>query len=66
MEANARPLTPQVLGDKWLVVTRDLYGDFGARDLSSITFEVRDGAPVWIDHVYLARTQKDFELIGKE
>lgn len=58
-----RRLTTEAVRDEWLVVTRDLYGDFGNLDLESLTFEVPDGQGLWMDHVYLARTQNDFELI---
>jgi hypothetical protein len=57
-------LSTAALKDEWLVITRDLFGDFGGREISGMRFECPDGEALWIDHVYLARTQRDFELIS--
>jgi hypothetical protein len=62
-DPSVRRLTTQDSSDKWLVITRDLYGDFGNLELTGLSVQVPTGATAWIDHFYLARTQNDFELI---
>lgn len=51
------------LPDQWIVMTRDLYADFGKSDITSLTLSVPDGEAAFFDHVYLARSLKDFDLI---
>lgn len=51
------------LPEQWIVMTRDLYGDFGAADLTSLSLHSPDGEAAWFDHIYLARSQDDFRLI---
>ncbi len=53
------------LPDAWIVVTRDLYGDFGGftGDVSSLTLSCTGGSDVLFDHIYLGRTPDDFELV---
>jgi hypothetical protein len=46
--------------DDWTVVTRDLYADFGAIDLTGFRFAAPTGE-LLIDHVQLARTLDEFE-----
>jgi len=46
----------------WVVVTRDLYADFGNVDVKSLVVGCPDGEVALIDHVYLARSRADFEL----
>ena len=60
---TVRYLASTPLKQEWVVFTRDLYGDFGKMELNGITFEIPDGTKAWIDHIYLARTQNDFDLI---
>jgi len=48
------------LPNKWIVITRDLYADFGEIDVTGMTLSVPDGQHALLDHVYLARTQQDF------
>lgn len=47
----------------WLVITRDLFADFGNLDMRAIVVGSPDNGDALIDHVYLARTQQDFDLI---
>jgi serine protease Do len=51
------------LPNQWIVMTRDLYADFGAFDATGITLETPDGQHALVDHVYLARRPEDFNLI---
>jgi hypothetical protein len=48
--------------DHWIVITRDLFADFGNVDARSLIVGCEDGEAAWIDHVYLARTRGDFDL----
>jgi len=48
---------------EWVVVTRDLYADFGAFNLTGVSLNCPDGESAIFDHIYLARTMKDFERI---
>jgi hypothetical protein len=53
------------IGDKvpdgWTVVTRDLYQDLnGGGDVTGVTLISPDGEYAEFDHIYLARTQADF------
>lgn len=50
------------LPDQWIPITRDLFGDFRDFELQGLTLENPDGTPLAIDHVYLARSQNDFQL----
>ena len=63
MEPTVKRLNNQALPADWQVFTRDLYGDFGNMDLTGLSFLFPDGEHGWLDHVYLARTQSDFDLI---
>ena len=40
---------------------RDLHQDFGGGQLNSITLSSPDGDYALFDHIYLARTQEDFQ-----
>jgi S1-C subfamily serine protease len=51
------------LPDQWIVTTRDLFQDFGRADVAGLTIGVPDGEYALFDHFYLARSEKDFELI---
>ncbi|MCH8924238.1 MAG: NPCBM/NEW2 domain-containing protein, partial [Planctomycetes bacterium] len=54
-----------VLPDSWIVMTRDLFVDFGSQpfNLRSLTLGSSGGEGALFDHVYLARRQEDFELL---
>lgn len=47
----------------WIVLTRDLYADFGAMDIDSLVIGSPDNGEAFLDHVYLARGPQDFDLI---
>jgi hypothetical protein len=47
--------------DQWTIITRDLFQDFGAGQLTGLTLTCPDGDYALLDHVYLGRTQQDFE-----
>lgn len=51
------------LPEDWVVVTRDLFADFGAFELDGLAFTPGDGEYALFDHVYLARTARDIELV---
>lgn len=44
----------------WVIVTRDLFADFGAFQLDGLAFTPGDGEAALFDHIYLARTPDDF------
>jgi S1-C subfamily serine protease len=51
---------------EWMVKTQDLYSNWGAYDLQEIKlFAVGEGE-VLLDHVYLARSEADFNDIGAQ
>ncbi len=60
---KALRIWPDELAEKWVVLTRDLYADFGAADWTSLALDCPDGEAAWFDHVYLGRTADDFKLI---
>jgi hypothetical protein len=47
--------------DKWTILTRDLFADFGAGQLTGLTFVCPDGDFALLDHIYLGRTLQDFD-----
>ncbi len=49
--------------EDWVVVTRDLYADFGEFTLTGIALSPIDGEYGLFDHIYLGRTTRDFELV---
>ena len=59
----ARRVRAQRLADEWTVVTRDIYADFGALNIRSLTIWAPDGQHLLIDHIYLARTIDDFRYL---
>jgi hypothetical protein len=50
------------LPDDWVVVTRDLFADFGAFTLTGLALTPLDGEFALFDHLYLGRSVRDFEL----
>lgn len=48
----------------WVHNGRDLYGEFGAFDLTGLGFRCPDGKAAYFDHIYLARTQDDFQFMS--
>ena len=51
------------LPDQWVVLTRDLFADFGNIDLTRLALHCTSGDAACFDHIYLARSQEDFKLI---
>jgi len=51
------------LPDTWLVITRDVFADFGPMDITGMQLICPDGEQVLVDHVYFGRTHQDFDLI---
>ena len=49
--------------DSWLVITRDVFADFGPLDVTGINLICPDGEQGLVDHVYFGRTHQDFDLI---
>ncbi|MDX1944830.1 MAG: PDZ domain-containing protein [Pirellulaceae bacterium] len=47
----------------WVVMTRDLFADFGPLDLTALLLGATEGQPALVDHIYLARGHRDFESI---
>ena len=52
------------LTDQWVVLTRDLYADFGPGEWTSLSLACPDGEAAWFDHIYLARGPEDFKRIN--
>lgn len=52
-----------MLPDEYVVVTRDLYADFGEFTLTGLALSPIDGAYALFDHIYLARSPRDFDLV---
>ncbi len=48
---------------EWVVVTRDLFNDFGDFLLTGLSFSVPEGEAAWVDHVYLGRSPQDFSRV---
>lgn len=57
MRLNRKPPTA------WAVHGRDLFGEFGAFNLTGLGFRCPDGTAAYFDHIYLARTQNDFQYL---
>ena len=51
------------LPSEWIVMTRDLFDDFGPGEINSLTLSVPDGQHALFDHIYLSRTETGFERI---
>ena len=62
LQPELKHVWKQTLPAKWVSIPRDLFGDFGEFDLRELTLSAEDGQPALFDHIYLARTQNDFQL----
>ena len=49
--------------DQWVIITRDLFADFGPMDVEGLIVGCDGGESALLDHIYLARTRADFEPI---
>jgi hypothetical protein len=47
----------------WVVITRDLFADFGNIDLKALIVSCPDGEAVLLDQIYLGRHPSDFERL---
>jgi S1-C subfamily serine protease len=54
---------PNDLPKEWVVITRDLYADFGSFDLTGLLVGCPDGEAASFDHIYLARGHYDLDRI---
>jgi hypothetical protein len=50
----------------WVVVTRDLFADFGEFTLTGIALSAVDGEFALFDHIYLGRRDYDFDLVSRK
>jgi len=69
MGPPALPGARRILGSvpsEWIVMTRDLYGDFGAFTLNGVEVGAAGDGTALVDHLYLARRKEDFHLIGAQ
>jgi len=57
---GARSVWALALPAEWIVMDRDVFGDFGRLDLTGLSVSCTPDGPVVLDHVYLARTRGDF------
>jgi hypothetical protein len=60
---GASVLVDARLPGDWVVVTRDLYADFGEFNWTGLALSPVDGEYALFDHIYLGRTTRDFELV---
>lgn len=51
------------LPSDWQIVTRDLYADFGEFTFTGLALSPIDGDFALFDHIYLAKTPRDFDLV---
>jgi NPCBM/NEW2 domain len=50
--------------DQWEPVTRDLFNDFGAFDLTGLRLACGDGEAAWFDQIYLGRAWHDLDRVA--
>src|SRR5206468_9548550 len=49
--------------ERWVVVTRDLFADFGERTIIGIALTAFEGKAGYFDHIYFGRTVEDLDRI---
>jgi hypothetical protein len=49
--------------EHWLVVTRDLFADFGERTITGMALTAFDGRAAYFDHIYFGRSVDDLDRI---
>jgi hypothetical protein len=59
---SASLLIDQNLPGEWVVVTRDLFQDFGEFTFTGLALSAIDGEAALYDHIYLGRSPADFDL----
>ena len=58
---GASEIVDQKLPEGFVVVTRDLFADFGEFTLNGLAFAAIDGEYALFDHIFLTRAAADFE-----
>lgn len=53
------------LPNNWVVITRDLFADFGEFTFTGLALCPMDGEFALFDHIYLGRTLRDFDLTAQ-
>ena len=53
------------LPNDWVVITRDLYADFGEFTLTGLALAPVDGDFALFDHIYLGRMPRDFDQVAQ-
>ena len=48
---------------KWVVVTQDVYGDYGERTITGLALTAFGGRAAYFDHIYLGRSIEDLDRI---
>jgi S1-C subfamily serine protease len=61
---SARRVWELDLPGEWIVITRDLFADFGPLELTGFTLSAPQGSHALFDHVYLARSERDFASVA--
>jgi len=51
------------LPEHWIVITRDLFADFGAFEIRDVLLSCFEGDSVGIDHIYLGRSPGDLDRL---
>ncbi|MBW3598689.1 MAG: hypothetical protein KY475_15625, partial [Planctomycetes bacterium] len=59
---SASLLVAEQLPEDWVVVTRDLFQDFGEFTFNGLALSAIDGEYALYDHIYLGRQMADFDL----
>ncbi len=59
---SASTLVDEKLPTEWVVVTRDLFKDYGEFTLNGLAFSAIDGEFALFDHIYLGRSLADLDL----
>jgi hypothetical protein len=59
----AKRVWDRALADQWVLISRDLYADFGQLEIEELVFHVPDGQTAYIDHVYISRSGSDVRYL---
>ncbi len=62
-QSNAPLRLDAKIPDKWALMTRDVFTDFGPIHLTGLSLGSPDGNAAFFDHIYLARTPQDVEYL---
>jgi S1-C subfamily serine protease len=62
-QGEAKRVWVNRLPEEWIVITRDLYAEFGEIDVTGLVLGVPDGEYALFDHIYLGRTPTDLDDI---